>query len=347
MTVTRPALTVVIPTRDRPELLAICLEHLRPELRPEDTVIVVDSASAEPDAVRRAAGDTTVLRCDRPGASLARNVGWQAARTDLVAFVDDDLQVEPGWADALVAAAGDGQGFVAGRTTAPAGTAGEAASVTWGRPAELIGLATRGVVAASNNLLVRREALLAVGGFDERLGPGTWLAAGEDLELLDRLLEGGWAGRYAHDAVGRHEQWREAGDRRRLQYAYGKGMGARVAAAGRRDAARGRSLFGEVLRLGGLVTLLRRLLPGTVSAARTGPTVSVSAPDPASTPEPGPGDVSGWAGPLLWRGGALVGLLVGLVVLRPQRSGPQRSGTQPVRDAAGPAADDRPAPARP
>ena len=41
------------------------------------------------------------LRAGRPGASLARNLGWRSARADVVAFVDDDVRVAPGWRAAL------------------------------------------------------------------------------------------------------------------------------------------------------------------------------------------------------------------------------------------------------
>src|SRR2546423_9614749 len=125
-------MTVVVPSRDRSELLAGCLDALRRELLPADELVVVDSASR--DATR--VGTTVerfharVVRCERPGASLARNRGWRSAAHDAVAFIDDDVRVAPGWRKA----AGDilhttpGTAFFTGRLEAPPGQAAAAAS---------------------------------------------------------------------------------------------------------------------------------------------------------------------------------------------------------------------------
>ena len=303
-----PRLSVVVPTRDRPERLATCLAALTDVLGPDDELVVADSASADPAAVAAVVAQYggRLVRCEQKGASRARNAGWRAARAEEVAFVDDDVVVRAGWADALVGRTGAGVGFAAGRTVAPEGHTGAAVSVTVGQPDEVVDRSSRGAFLAANNLLVRREVLEQVGGFDERLGPGTWLEAGEDLELLDRVLEAGVTGRFVADAVAEHEQWRDPAAARRLQWAYGKGMGARVAAAARRSPRDGWVLLPEALRLGGLRTLLRR--------AGSSPSAEV-----AEAPE----DVSGWAGPLLWRLGALVGLAVGLVRLS-RGGGPPR-----------------------
>lgn len=314
----RPPLAVVVPTRNRPHLLALCLAALRDELTDEDQVVVVDSASDDPAAVAAvvAQAGARLVRCDVKGASRARNAGWRAADLELIVFIDDDVRVLPGWAEALASAAAE-VSFVSGRTVAPEGNEGQAATVTWGRPDEMIDRRARGAFAASNNLLVRREALLRTGGFDERLGPGTWFEAGEDLELLDRVIGLGTEGRYAHDAVATHEQWRDEGQRRRLELSYGKGMGARFASLLRRDPRRAWQQAPELLRLGGLVTLLRRVRGAAPSA-----------PDAQS---PVQQDVSGWARPLLWRLGAALGLVVGVVRLRPGLGAP--SGVQvPVHD---------------
>ncbi len=37
--------------------------------------------------------------------SVQRNLGWRAARAELVAFIDDDCRADPGWLEALVIAA--------------------------------------------------------------------------------------------------------------------------------------------------------------------------------------------------------------------------------------------------
>ena len=78
----RAPLSAVVPTRDRVGLLERCLAALRAELTESDEILVVDSASGDAAAVAAAAHEAgaTLVRCDRAGASLARNAGWRAAR---------------------------------------------------------------------------------------------------------------------------------------------------------------------------------------------------------------------------------------------------------------------------
>ena len=244
----RAALSVVVPTRDRPAHLARCLSALRAELGPDDELLVVDSASRVPV--------TGALRCPRPGASLARNTGWRAARHELVAFVDDDVEVQPGWADALVTALADAD-WVAGAVGVPPGQEDRerpVAVTTLTAPTRLT-LATRGTLGASANLGVRRSALLAVGGFDERLGPGTWTRAAEDLDLLDRLLAAGLDGRFAPEARAVHDQWRSRRQLVVLDHGYGIGLGARLVLLWRRgQRGRVRTVLRDAVWSGTVVT---------------------------------------------------------------------------------------------
>ena len=297
------ALTVVIPTRDRPEWLSRSLAALAPQAGALGGVIVVDSASRSPEVaqVARAFG-ARYLREELPGASRARNRGWREAGTDYVAFLDDDLLVRPGWAEALAAAAsGRDVAFVTGRVALPDGAVDPAgfALIDHGE-ARTLDARTRGVLGGTANLLVSRQALAAIGGFDERLGPGRWLSAGEDLDLLDRLVEAGLTGRYEPAAVVECEQWREGAARSRLAWAYGKGMGARFAAMARRSPGRALTRWNELLRLGGLATLLRRRRAPAPASASASP----AAPRPRGSE------------PILWRLGALVGFVAALPLRR-------------------------------
>jgi GT2 family glycosyltransferase len=233
-------------------MLQRCLVALRAALTDADEIIVVDSASRDAAAVAKVAHEAgaSVVRCDRAGASLARNAGWRAARHDLVAFVDDDVRVIPDWSAGLVNAFADPDvEFVTGRVVVPADqqAAERPVAVTSRTEQEVLHAGLSGDLGASANLAVRRRALAVVDGFDETLGPGTWASAAEDLDLFDRLFRAGYTGRFEPTAVAEHDQWRTKPQLIRLDWRYGKGMGVRLSRLARWDSPRARRLLREAV----------------------------------------------------------------------------------------------------
>ncbi len=108
MTPVPPVLSVIIPTRDRPELLRDCLATLAVHAPdgPPFEVVVVDDGSEPPlsDSVNRtglAALDLRFVRQEPAGLNVARNSGVEAAHSDVLAFLDDDTLVDAGWAQAV------------------------------------------------------------------------------------------------------------------------------------------------------------------------------------------------------------------------------------------------------
>jgi len=255
-------------------MLATCLAALRDDLDDGDEIIVVDSGSHEPrsTAEAAAAANASLIRSDRAGASLARNLGWRAAATDLVGFIDDDVRVRSGWADAMITAleAGDVD-FVTGGVVVPVGQ--ELAE----RPVAVSSRTVRtplhpglaGDIGASANLGIRRAALAAVDGFDERLGPGTWAASAEDLDLFDRLFRENFAGVFEPLACAEHDQWRSKRQLLMLDWRYGKGMGVRLARLATWDRARARRLTTEALITQGVRSVVQDLRDGYEFGALT------------------------------------------------------------------------------
>jgi glycosyltransferase involved in cell wall biosynthesis len=225
---TRPPVTVVVPTRDRPELLRACLAAVAPLLGPQDQLLVVDSASTDASGTAAVVAEVPraeLIREDVAGASRARNAGWRQARHDVVVFTDDDCLPAPGWLDAFGSALEDDTSFAWGQVTVPAGRAGIAEHGEDG-PDRAVRGTDVGTLGPSCNLAVRRSALEAVGGFDEVLGPGTPLRAAEDRDLQLRLLETGGTGVYVPEALVEHDPWRPRSALVRLHRDYGVGNGA-------------------------------------------------------------------------------------------------------------------------
>lgn len=102
-----PAVTVIVPTRNRSSHLHDCLASLaRQRSRLPFEVLVVDNGSSDdtPSVVDRWIRDPRFrgAREDRPGLSRAKNAGVAQARGRILLFTDDDAFVEEGWIDSYL-----------------------------------------------------------------------------------------------------------------------------------------------------------------------------------------------------------------------------------------------------
>lgn len=156
---------MIVPVRDRAELLETLLTGLAAQTYRDFEVIVVDDASTDDSPVvaehAAARGEPVhlVRQARAVGAVGARVAGVSAARGEILAFTDSDCRPQPEWLAALVAAIDDGADVVQGLT----------------RPARAAGPLERTVAShgddglyATCNVAYRRSAFDAVGGFDTR-----------------------------------------------------------------------------------------------------------------------------------------------------------------------------------
>src|ERR1051326_8580449 len=94
MASTLPLVSVVIPTRNRSELLALTLRSVRRQQDANLEVVVVDEASTDDtrEVVARLPDPRIrLVRHESPrGVAMARNRGWAESRGDWLAFLDDD-----------------------------------------------------------------------------------------------------------------------------------------------------------------------------------------------------------------------------------------------------------------
>lgn len=262
-------ISIVVCSRNRPEMLEHCLAAIRDAMSLTDELVVVDSASRDGETWRIAERYTDrVLRCGRPGLSRARNAGLRAATRSVVAFTDDDCRPALDWARALGRRFADPEvTFVLGRVRAgqaPAGSdASGNASVHDVPEARVIDAAVPlETVGHGANMAFRREKLIAINGFDEMLGTGSRLRAGEDKDAVWRLLSNGCTGYYEPAACVTHVQWRGRAASVRLAYGYGQGWGALAAKARRADRPAGEQLLRRGVGSAGLGQAWRDLRAG-------------------------------------------------------------------------------------
>src|SRR3954465_3287713 len=102
--------SVVIPTRDRAGYLGVALDSVVPQARAAgaEVLVVRDGPDAESAAVASARGVRTISHARSRGLNAARNTGIAETSGELVVFVDDDVEVRPGWLEALLGAAASG-----------------------------------------------------------------------------------------------------------------------------------------------------------------------------------------------------------------------------------------------
>jgi len=252
-----PSLSVVVPTRNRPDMLDSALASLEAALGTEDELIVADSASTDVRIGEIASRHgARYVRCALPGTSRARNAGAASSSGDLIAFVDDDCLVAPAWATAIreAFAANADVGFLAGAVLPiwPAGGVGGLAKRSAERlcvsvntdtvrlcvgPIEVSGSPGKSArtradleqfahAAHGANMAWRRGLLEELGGFDEQMGPGTSLLAAEDKDAFYRALIAGARGLLEPAALAYHLQWRTLGEQLHAYFAYGVGDAA-------------------------------------------------------------------------------------------------------------------------
>jgi GT2 family glycosyltransferase len=198
-------LSIIIPSHNRPDLLRACLSSVSRHAPAGAEILVVDDGSPG-GTVRAVAAEFPHARAlrspRRRGFCAAANAGIAAARAPVVELLNDDTEVEAGWAAAALAhfaapeiaavaplvlcrggdretvidSAGDRyfRGGVAGKRGH-----GEPVGSAYLRPCRVFG-------ASASSAFYRRDVLLRVGAFPERFG-----AYFEDVDLSFRLHRAG------------------------------------------------------------------------------------------------------------------------------------------------------------
>ena len=285
-----PVVSVVVPTRGRAAYLEVTLDSLLAQRTetPYEIVVVDDGApDATADVVAARPAVRYVAHGDMRGLNAARNAGLQESQAELIAFVDDDVLVPPGWVEAVVSGSrrhaqaeafgGPIRARLEGRT--PRGCGREEPPIT---TLDLGAEDREATKVWGANFAVRRAAVERIGPFDERMVR----PHGDEEEWLERLREAGGTIVYLADAGLDHRRTAEdarLGPLTRAAYARG-----RAARASDRRRERAPSLARELRVLGGCIwhTARRGCPQGLIMGAHSaGRVVETLRPLPALRPD--------------------------------------------------------------
>lgn len=207
----RPQVAVVVCTLGRVECLDACLEALRRQtLAGFEKIIVLGPCEPQAESMLRKQPDVRLLRIDRKNLSAARNLGVEAAGSEIVAFCDDDAIPRPDWLERMLAAFDDrgvaaaGGQVLDGRTDPPAPAFGNGIVRLSGRQIDV-----RDHPGEFNDprgpwynrvcgccCAFRKDALQGIGGFDEFIE-----FAYDETDVCVRLIRAGFRVVHAPQAV--------------------------------------------------------------------------------------------------------------------------------------------------
>ena len=218
--------TCVVPVRDDPDGLAALLESLVISPPTPARLVIAEDGSRRPDAIAdlaQRAGAHLIRHTQARGPAAARNEGWRAAVAPIVAFLDSDVEVGPGWLEPLLAHFADPTvAAVAPRVRAPSEPQDalgrferESSPLDMGPLPSSVAPRRRVRYVPSAALLFRREVLEELGGFDEDL------RLGEDVDLVWRAAAAGWTIRYEPSVVVSHRNRRSWSALARQRFGYG------------------------------------------------------------------------------------------------------------------------------
>jgi GT2 family glycosyltransferase len=236
----RPALppaSLIICSRNRAALLNELVESVLAGIELPTEIVVVDDSDTRNETLadRPGIGECQIryLWTRSRGLSRANNEGIRAARHEILVFTQDDVLVSPEWFGTIVRALVEAgaRSVVTGKTPPEDAVNGETfvpSTISREKPVVYRGRVGEGVLYVQN-MAMFRSANDAVGGFDERLGPGTPFPAAEDNDYQYRLLKAGYEIVYCPDAVVYHRRWRSQEQFLPLRWGYGVGRGAAYA----------------------------------------------------------------------------------------------------------------------
>lgn len=215
-----PRISVVVCAYNEERHIEDCLESLMACDYPGFEVIVCDDGSTDRTAEIARRHPFRVLELEHAGLSAARNAGVAAASGEVVAFLDADAACHPEWPYHLALSLESESVVATGGPNLPdrgAGLVERAVAASPGGPVEVLLSDDRAEHVPGCNMAYRKEALEAIGGFDE-----VYTSAGDDVDVCWKLRDRGWEIAFSATARIRHHRRDTVRGYLRQQRGYGR-----------------------------------------------------------------------------------------------------------------------------
>jgi glycosyltransferase involved in cell wall biosynthesis len=226
----RPAISILVCTRNRPEDLRRCLDSILANSFADYELLVVDQSDDGATAEYLGGLADPRLRwipTESRGLARARNIALCRSRAELVAFTDDDCICDAGWIESMV--------WEFDTDPRLDGLFGRV--LPWGdRQTEglfchcLITDETERTVSGpvpphnhlghGNNMVFRKDVFRKVGLYNPAMGAGTRLKSGEDTDLTYRALRANRVMKYSPRPLVHHNNWKTYRQADRLDLGY-------------------------------------------------------------------------------------------------------------------------------
>jgi glycosyltransferase involved in cell wall biosynthesis len=215
-----PRISVIVCSYNGARTLRECLNGLVALDYPDYEVIVVNDGSTDDTPTIAQDYPVRLINQSNKGLSGARNVGLDAATGDIVAYIDDDAFPHRYWLRYLAAAFNRSPHVgIGGPNLAPPGDGlvAECVAAAPGNPLHVLLSDEVAEHIPGCNMAYRKQALLAIGGFDPR-----FRAAGDDVDLCWRLQDRGWTIGFCPLAMVWHHRRNSIRAYWKQQHGYGK-----------------------------------------------------------------------------------------------------------------------------
>ena len=168
---------VVIPTFRRPDVLSRCLKSLSEQTVTPQSIEVIDDSETD------------------FGPGISRNIGWKRGKADIVAFLDDDCVAPSNWIETILKIF-EKNNFIGGIEGAMT-TKDEMGNIVSHNPPTRF----KWDRFKTANLIIKREVLEEVGGFDER-----YHLHREDTDLAWKVIDAGYPIIWAPECIMHHPE---------------------------------------------------------------------------------------------------------------------------------------------